>query len=108
MVPSPRQEGRTDYPFGRQPAGAIIYLADGSMAVHIAGADDAQGKIRAYGGEWRLEGNCMVHEVEASLEPELCGVTLRRRAELEAATSTPIYRTEEAQGLGHPIVEWRK
>jgi hypothetical protein len=105
-VETPTRAGGIEHPFGRAPTGTIVYLANGSMAVHIDGSDEAAGRLRAYAGSWRIEGDRVVHEVEASVEPELRGVRLERRAELEG--DRLVYRTVEAQGSGHPVVIWRR
>lgn len=103
-----RKDGKTEHPFGRKPSGTIIYLRNGSMAVHIRGSDEADRKLCAYGGIWSIAGDCVVHDVEVSFEPELRGVRLERRARFDLATGTLIYTTVEAQGAGHPVVTWRK
>jgi hypothetical protein len=101
-----RADGGLDLPFGPHPQGTIIYLSGGTMAVHIAGSGLAAHRLRAYAGAWRLAGGIMVHEVEASIEPELCGVRLERQATWDGGRL--VYRTCEAQGAGHPEVIWRR
>lgn len=100
--------GGVEKPFGAYPNGTIIYLASGAMAVHIAGSDEAAGKLRAYAGRWRIVGDRVVHDVEESFEPDLRGVWLERRAEFDPAVGTLTYTTIEAQGPGHPVVRWRR
>ncbi|MEI8194855.1 MAG: lipocalin-like domain-containing protein [Phycisphaerae bacterium] len=107
-VTTPLPDGGEQHPFGERPTGTIIYLAGGTMAVHIAGSDEAAGKLRAYSGRWRIAGDCVVHDVEESLEPELRGVRLERRALFDPATGMLTYTTIEAQGPGNPVVVWRK
>ena len=107
-VETPLAGGGVERPFGEKPCGTIIYRASGDMAVHIAGSDLAAGKLRAYAGRWRIAGNCIVHDVEESLEPSLLDVRLERRAEFDPATGILIYTTIEAQGPGNPVVVWLK
>lgn len=105
-VKTPLEGGGVEYPFGKRPGGTIQYVKDGFMAVHLTGSDEADGKTRAYSGRWSFENDIVTHHVEVSLEPELRGVTLQRRAELNG--NTLIYRTVEAQGPGRPEVIWEK
>jgi len=98
--------GKIEYPFGQKPRGTIIYLVDGKMAVHITGSDVATDRLRAYAGGWSIEGDRVVHTVEVSLEPDLRGVRLERKGELDG--DRLIYRTIEAQGPGYPIVVWER
>lgn len=105
-VETPTAAGAREYPFGERPAGALIYLANGSMAVHISGSDMAAGRLLAYGGTWRIEGDRVVHDVEVAADPDWRGVRLERRAELEG--DRLVYRTVEAQGPGCPIIVWQR
>ncbi len=107
-VKTPLHEGGESQPFGAHPNGTIIYLRNGTMAVHIAGSDQAAGMLRAYAGQWRIEKGCVVHDVEVSYEPDLRGVRLERHAEFEPETGILIYTTVEAQGPGYPVVRWKK
>ena len=100
--------GGVERPFGAHPIGTIIYLAGGTMAVHIAGSDEAAGKVLAYAGRWRIVTDCVVHDVEESLEPALRGVRLNRRAEFDSEAGRLAYTAVETQGAGHPVVRWRK
>ena len=101
-------DGGEELPFGAHPNGTIIYLRDGAMAVHIAGSDEAAGLLRAYGGRWHLADDCVVHDVEVSFEHDLLGVRLERHADFDPHTGVLLYTTIEAQGPGHPVVQWRK
>jgi len=107
-VQTPLPGGGVQLPFGAKPIGTIIYLANGIMAAHLAGSDVAAGKIMAYVGRWHIVGDCVVHDVEESLQSELRGTRLERRAEFDTATGKLTYKTVEAQGPGHPVVLWRK
>ena len=107
-VQTPLADGGTQHPFGDRPIGTIFYLSNGTMAVHIAGSAHAARKLRAYAGGWHIAGDRVVHDVEESLEPDLRGVHLERRAEFDPATGTLTYTTVEAQGPGHPVVRWHK
>ena len=100
--------GGTAFPFGHQPTGTIIYMAGGTMAVHIAGSDQAAGKFMVYAADWHIAGDCVVHEVKESIDPKLRGVKLERRAELDPLTGILTYRTLEKQGPGGPVVRWQK
>ncbi len=105
-VEIPLEGGDVERPFGENPTGTILYLKNGTMAVHVAGSDVAGDRLRAYAGPWHMEGSRVVHEVEVSVEPELRGVRLEREAELEGDRLT--YRTAEAQGPGRVIVVWER
>ena len=107
-VQTPLTDGGTQHPFGDQPVGTIIYLANGVMAVHIAGSDHTANKLLAYAGRWRIAGDRVVHDVEESLDISLRGVRLERRAEFDPVTGTLTYTTVEAQGPGCPVVRWHK
>jgi hypothetical protein len=107
-VETPLPGGGTAFPFGHQPTGTIIYMAGGTMAVHIAGSDQAAGKFMVYAADWHIAGDCVVHEVKESIDPKLRGVKLERRAELDPLTGILTYRTLEKQGPGWPVVRWQK
>ncbi len=100
------ENSEVTYPFGKEPTGTIQYLKDGYMGVHLTGSDTADGKTRAYSGKWSFENDTVTHIVENSLEPDLRGVTLHRKAEIKG--DTLIYRTVEAQGSGCPEVIWER
>ena len=112
-VEIPLAGGAVERPFGDHPDGTIIYLSPrggrgGTMAVHIRGSGAAAARLRAYAGRWRMSGGSVVHDVEASVEPDLRGVRLERRADYDPAARTLTYRTAEVQGAGLPVVLWRR
>ncbi len=105
-VEVPLKNGDVGRPFGKAPVGTIVYLANGSMSVHINGSDTASGRLRAYAGAWRINEGRVIHEVEVSFEPELRGERLEREAQLDGAHL--VYRTVETQGPGRPVVVWQR
>jgi len=98
--------GEIKHPFGRSPTGSIVYLANGSMAVHIAGSDRAEGRVWVYAGSWALEGDRVVHCVECSLTSALTGQRLERRVRIEG--NRLILTTVETQGAGRPVLVWKR
>jgi hypothetical protein len=93
-------DGDVRLPLGPAPEGLLVYAADGTMMTCMARADrpsfassdllggtdaekvDAVEGFIAYGGAWRMDGEDVVHTVEASLFPNWVGSQQRRRVEL--------------------------
>lgn len=94
-------DGRISTPFGADAEGLLLYTADGCMTATImaagravlSGASPRQAsqaeKARAfdtyfsYAGRWRLEGDCVVHEVQVALNPAMIGTLQWREASLQ-------------------------
>src|SRR6185369_7565794 len=96
-----RPAGGVDLPFGPNPKGRLVYMADGRMIVLLT--DPARAKARspqffeasveelgaaaagcvAYSGTWRVRGGDVVHEVEQSLFPNWSGGPLVRAFRLD-------------------------
>ena len=90
------QDGTITYPFGENPSGLLIYTADGRMAVQMAAANrpalptedalggDVQARAAAYStclayfGTYELQGDTVVHRIDASLFPNWSGAEQRR------------------------------
>lgn len=85
-------DGRPDtHPYGENPVGLLIYLADGRMSVTVSRADRARlsdenprkapeaEKAAAfdsffhYAGRWSLAGETVTHHVEVALNPNFIG-----------------------------------
>jgi hypothetical protein len=87
-------------PYGSDPVGLLQYTADGWMSAAIgnreralltAGASprrmapellaDAYRSYFHYAGRWRIEGDCVIHSVELSLNPNMVGTEQVRQME---------------------------
>jgi hypothetical protein len=84
-------DGTVSYPLGADALGQLIYTPDGKMAVQLAGADrpalatgdplggDVQARAGAYStylayfGTYELQGESVVHSIDASLFPNWSG-----------------------------------
>jgi hypothetical protein len=96
-----RSDGAVELPFGPNPTGRLVYLADGRMIVLVTDparplarspqffeatvqelADAARGCI-AYSGRWSIRGNEVVHVLEQSLFPNWAGGALTRAFQLD-------------------------
>jgi hypothetical protein len=92
--------GRVTQPFGSGAQGLLLYTADGHMSAvlqakarpafrttdlrAVADAEKASafGSYLHYAGRWRVEGDCVVHEVDFSMNPNLQGTRQVRSAAL--------------------------
>ncbi|MEP3245425.1 MAG: lipocalin-like domain-containing protein [Sneathiella sp.] len=75
------------YPMGEDVQGQLIYTAAGRMSGFLMRADFGEeaprsdtkaAKSLSYGGNWRIEGEDVVHEVDLSTIPEWIGTELVR------------------------------
>ena len=78
-------DGSIDYPFGRQPSGAILYTPDGWMSAHLIDRDAAQGAeprphYSGYFGPFSLSEteNLVVHHVRGASDDRIVGDQPRR------------------------------
>ncbi len=89
-------DGSAIQPLGSSPSGTLIYAHDGGMAVMMAAADrpkldtddpvggsleeraDAYSSCLAYVGRYRVDGDSVIHELEASLFPNWSGTEQTR------------------------------
>ncbi len=80
-------DGSIVYPLGPSPRGVLVYMADGTMSVHMLVADrpplktddpvggtveeraQAYSTCLSYFGTWQVEGNEVVHHVDSALFP---------------------------------------
>lgn len=92
--------GAVTTPFGERPQGSVVYTAGGWMSGQLAVADrrtlstqvalggteteraEAYSSYVAYCGEYRLEGDTVVHVLHMSLFPNWVGTEQRRFVEL--------------------------
>jgi hypothetical protein len=90
------QGGRITYPFGENPTGLLIYTPEGRMSVHMLassrpqiaatdplGGDDGQraaaySTCLAYFGSYEVQGDVVVHRIDASLFPNWTGTVEQR------------------------------
>lgn len=119
--------GRVTHPFGQDAVGQLLYTADGRMsatvsaarrpAFGIANVRDAADSPKAdafvsyfhYAGEWRVEGDSVVHSVEFALTPDMVGTEQRRQAQF-AGTSLRLSAEEgndDDRSRRH-VLEWRR
>ena len=118
--------GATTYPYGEDPIGWLIYTPDGRMSATISRraraplsaanarkAKDAE-KVAAfdtylsYSGSFVVDDDVVVHRVELSLNPNLCGTEQRRTATFEDRRLT-LSADEEIDGArrSHRLV-WER
>lgn len=100
------RDGEVGRPFGDDPSGFILYTPEHCMTAllmrsdrpNIAGGDilavppaeaaAAFATASAFGGRWRVEGEELVHELEAATFPNWVGTKQRRRFEVSDARLT--------------------
>ena len=106
----------SSYPFGTDAIGVLIYAPDGWMSATMAlrqraplsSASAVQANLSSrarvmlemlsYQGRWRLEGNCICHDIVLSLNPVLIGATQQREAQLHEAALHLVAREADAAG----------
>jgi hypothetical protein len=111
--------------FGLNPAGYLIYTADGHMSatlmgVHRAalaapdGSSSTRGEITSslanflsYAGRFEIRGNHVFHHVEVSVFTNLVGTTLERQFDLTGDTLTIKTLPPEIWGGSNRLV-WRR
>ncbi|MEC3915044.1 lipocalin-like domain-containing protein [Nocardia sp. CDC160] len=94
------ETGAVTMPFGAQPQGGVIYTAGGWMSgqlaadsrptlstpIALAGTEaeraQAYSTYIAYSGEYRVEGDTVIHTLRMSLFPNWVGTEQRRTVEL--------------------------
>jgi Lipocalin-like domain len=114
------QDGSTTYPLGEDAAGVLIYAPDGSMAVQMTAAHrpairsenalggdmheraQAYSTCLAYFGAWEVQGDAVIHHIDASLYPNWSG-TLQSRP-FDCDNSTLVLRTPPAAGKDGTVV----
>lgn len=112
--------GSSTYPLGEDATGVLIYAPDGSMAVQMTGAHrpairsenalggdlheraQAYSTCLAYFGAWEVQGDSVIHHIDASLYPNWSG-TLQSRP-FECDGSTLVLRTPPAAGKKGTVV----
>lgn len=120
-------DGTRRHPFGAQPAGLLIYTADGCMSACIMAGDrpalSAPNPRRAsaaeraaafdgyfsYAGRYRVSGSRVLHEIEIALNPAMVGTPQWRDAQL-AGSELTLSASEPAANGGerlHRLV-WRR
>lgn len=108
------------HPFGPDPTGLLVYAPDGAMAVQMTaahrpkiGGDDPLGgpidaraaaysTCLAYFGRWTIEGDSVVHHIDASLFPDWSGAAQARPFTLEG--DALVLRTPPHQVDGRTVV----
>jgi hypothetical protein len=80
--------GTVPGPLGEEPAGLLIYTADGHVAVSMmkTGNAPALETYMGYSGRWRLAGEQMTHRVLVSAHPRMAGTEQIRRATFDGET----------------------
>lgn len=122
------QDGRISYPFGDDAKGQLLYSRDGSMSATVCAADrpalsdqnvrntphqeqaDAFRSYFHYAGQWRIDNQDVIHEVELSLNPGFVGTEQVRRVEIVTAGQM-ILSAEEAiphGGSRRHALEWQR
>lgn len=121
-------DGGVTRPFGENPVGYIVYTPDGIMTATIARTGrapfgmanarnaDAASKAAAfdsyfsYAGPWRIEDDCVIHELALSLNPDMTGTVQRRLATFSGGSDLELSATEPVKGGGHRrhVLQWRR
>lgn len=120
-------DGSVTRPFGEDPAGYIVYAADGIMTASIArsgrapfglaNARNAGSELKAgafdsyfhYAGPWRIEGEEVVHSLTMALNPDMAGTEQRRLARFDGGGLQLSAREAAAGGLvRHHVLQWRR
>jgi hypothetical protein len=112
-----------DAPFGRAPQGALIYTADGQVAVHAMAPDRTRcetdqivacppdRKLAAfdtyfgYSGTYRLDGDRVTHRVTVSAFPDWTGTELRRTVTVDGDVLV-LRGSDPAPRI--PVLTWRR
>lgn len=122
------QRGTRTRPFGDAPRGLLIYTASGWMSATMKrpdrrpfGSADMRRVTDAakaaafdgylhYAGRWRLEGERVLHEVHAAMNPLLEGTVQARQARFDGETLV-LEAHERLEPSGEPRVHriaWRR
>lgn len=116
------EDGRPDIePLGAGAKGRIHYAPDGIMNAVIVRADRngepeqlandiLLGNYMHYTGEWRIDGESVVHSVDYALDPALEGLDLVRQVQI-AGDDLVLTGTGTSASNGtrlHHRVEWRR
>ncbi|GAA5061412.1 lipocalin-like domain-containing protein [Nocardia callitridis] len=114
------ETGNTTLPFGAHAQGSVVYTPGGWMSGHLAVADrgefsisvalrgteperaEAYSSYVAYCGDYRLEGDVVVHVLRMSLFPNWVGTEQRRFVELD--DDTLVLRTPPTPVGGQTLV----
>jgi hypothetical protein len=119
-------DSNVSYPYGQDAVGYIMYAEDGYMSVHImrtdrpkfasgdilGGSKDEQALVAqsyiAYCGKYEIQGNKVIHHIEASLFPNWVGVDQERFFEFmdnRLLLSTPPLNLSGKQQIAYLIWE---
>lgn len=116
----------TQYPFGKDPHGRLLYTPDGQMLAAIArgdrkplGSDNpraagSEDKVAAfesffcYGGRFAIEAGDVVHHVDIALNPGFVGTLQRRHMALSDAELVLSASEESAKGTRHHRLHWKR
>jgi hypothetical protein len=121
------QGGRTMYPFGENPTGLLIYTLEGRMAVQMQasgrpqissndpfGGDQDQraaaySTCLSYFGSYEVQGDVIVHRIEAGLFPNWTGTVQERL--LTCRGNELVLRTPPSENSGVTVVNeisWKR
>lgn len=113
-----------DLPFGPRPRGALVYTAEGRVAVHAMAADrprsgaarpvlcTPQRKVAAfdsyfgYSGTYDLDGDRVTHHVVVSCFPDWTGTALRRTVTLDGDDVLVLRGSDPSPRV--PVLIWRR
>ena len=103
--------GEISRPFGAAPDGLLLYASDGWMSVFLCGAggEPPQSRQVSYAGRWRIEGECVVHELQFAWRADWVRSTQRRRVTF--AEGVLMLEAAETDDQGRQRVHhlrWRK
>ncbi|HET6565683.1 MAG TPA: lipocalin-like domain-containing protein [Xanthomonadales bacterium] len=114
-------------PFGPNPKGLLQYTEDGWMNASICNADrpglpggtsprkmpaevlaDAWRSYFNYAGRWRIEDDCVIHNVSLSLNPNMVGTEQIRRMRFTESTLTLTGIENVGQQQRRHVLLWQR
>jgi hypothetical protein len=114
-------------PFGPHPKGLLQYTAEGWMSAAIGRADrpalpagisprrmspallaDAWLSYFHYAGRWRIEGDCVIHSVTQSLNPNMVGTEQVRHMHFDRAKLTLTGFENVGQQNRRHVLRWQR
>ena len=120
--------GRVTQPFGPRPKGQLVYTADGHMSAVMQKPDRSplsRADVRAvsdaekaaafdgylhYAGRWHVAGDCVVHDVDCAMNPNLLDTRQVRRASIagDALELTAEETLETPEQMRRHRILWRR
>jgi len=101
------ESGAVRYPFGKHPAGLILYTTDGHMSAQLT---PDPGEFVSYGGRFEVDeaAATVTHHVIIATMPELLQQPQIRHARVEGDRLTLSASLTSAEGTTHSTLVWRR